>query len=118
MKDYPIDMDYFDECKKRVALAVKIDKLEHQTSKEKSNTNWYEKNAKLLDIELDDDILRETFQDSDVSEKTRRNLQNMKYELNEQLKRIIFPKFMSKKYLQVENVEKVMHINSELFYFI
>jgi hypothetical protein len=25
---------------------------------------------------------------------------------------------MSKKYLQVENVEKVMHINSELFYFI
>ena len=30
-------------------------------SKERSNTNWYEKNAKLLDMDLDDEIKKETF---------------------------------------------------------
>jgi hypothetical protein len=120
MKDYPIETDYFDECKKRVALAVKIDKLEHQTSKERSNTNWYEKHAKLLDIELDDEIRKETWQDDDAAEKAKRNLLKMKRDLNDELQKIIFPKFMSKKYLMIENVEKVMNINSKFshnFYF-
>ncbi len=40
IKDYPIDRDYFDECKSRVALARRIDSLEHQLNKERSNTNW------------------------------------------------------------------------------
>jgi hypothetical protein len=113
MKDYPIDIDYFDECKKRVNLAVKIDKLEHQTSKEKSTANWYEKNAKLLDIELDDEIRKETYQDNQQAEKNKRTLQKLKNELNAELGKIIFPKNMSKKYLMVENVQKVMNINSK-----
>ena len=111
MKDYPVDMDYFDQCKKRVVLAVKIDRLEHQTNKEKSNSNWYEKHAKLLDIELDDDILKENFQDENVTSKNKRNLHKLKQELDQELKKAIFPKGMSKKYLRVENIDKVININ-------
>jgi ATP-dependent RNA helicase DDX24/MAK5 len=63
--DYPIDIDYLDECKVRVNLARKVDELDHQLTKTKNTNNWYEKNAKLLDIELDDEILKETQVDTD-----------------------------------------------------
>jgi ATP-dependent RNA helicase DDX24/MAK5 len=118
MKDYPIDNDYFDECKKRVSLAVKIDKMEHQMSKQQSTSSWYEKQAKILDIELDDEILKETYRDSDEVNKNKRKLQQMKQELTQMLGKIFYPKFMSRKYVQAENIEKILSINGKLRIFL
>lgn len=113
MKDYPIDKDYFAECKKRVSLASRINLAEHQLSKEKSNTNWYEKNAKLLDMDLDDQIKKETFIDNDVTRVKKQQLNSLKMQLNSDLKKMIFPKYFSKSYLKIENIEKVNSMNSK-----
>lgn len=118
IKDYPIDNDYFDECKSRVNLAIKIDKLEHQMGKEKSNANWYEKHAKLLDIELDDEIMKETHQDNDQLQKNKQKLYSWKQELKQALDRTIFPKFMSRKYLHPDSVKKVADINGNFLFII
>ncbi len=115
MRDYPIDRDYLDECKVRVSLAKKVDELEHQLNKTKSTNNWYEKNAKLLDIELDDEILKETQIDQDKNSKEKRKLQQLKNELERQLKKIIIPKFMSTNYLRPENLNRIESINSKKF---
>ena len=115
MRDYPIDNDYFDACKKRVTLARKTDELEHQLNKEKSETNWYEKHAKLLDIDLDDELIKETHVDSEKLSKSRRELNKLKNELEQQLKKTIFPKNFSKNYLQTENLNRFNSINSKFF---
>ena len=113
MKDYPIDKDYYSECRKRVTLASKINLGEHQLSKEKSNTNWYEKNAKLLDMDLDDRIKKETFIDDDVTRAKKQRLNSLKIQLNNDLKKMIFPKYFSRSYLKIENIEKVKSMNSK-----
>jgi hypothetical protein len=113
LRDYPIDNDYFDACKKRVTLARKTDELEHQLNKEKSETNWYEKHAKLLDIDLDDELIKETHVDSEKLSKSRRELNKLKNELEQQLKKTIFPKNFSKNYLQTENLNRFNSINSK-----
>lgn len=115
LKDYPIDIDYFEEAKIRVTLARKIDKLDHQLSKEKNNSSWYEKHAKMLDIELDDEILKETYVDRDITSKNKNELNKLKQQLDKQLKKIIMPKFMSKNYLGAENFQRVLDINSKIF---
>ncbi len=83
-------------------------------SKERSNTNWYEKNAKLLDMDLDDEIKKETFIDSDVARVKKQQLNSLKMQLNIELKKMIFPKYFSKNYLKVEGIEKVNSMNSKL----
>lgn len=115
LRDYPIDLDYLDECKTRVNLARKVDKLEHTLNKTKNTNNWYEKNAKLLDIELDDEILKETRVDTDKNLKEKRELHQIKAELDRQLKKMIFPKYLSKNYLRSENLTRIASINSKKF---
>jgi len=112
LRDYPIDLDYLDECKTRVNLARKVDKLEHTLNKTKNTNNWYEKNAKLLDIELDDEILKETRVDTDKNLKEKRELHQIKAELDRQLKKMIFPKYLSKNYLRSENLTRIASINT------
>lgn len=113
MKEYPIDLDYFSECKKRVQLSRKINDLEHQISKEKSNTNWYEKNAKLMDIDLDDEIKKETHIDTEQMRKKKSQLKQFKGMLNSELKKLVMPKFFSKSYVKVESIEKFKSMNSK-----
>ena len=110
---YPIDLDYFDECKKRVTLARKIDETEHQLNKDKNTSSWYEKQAKMLDIELDDEILKETDQDKDQTSKKRRELTRLKQQLESQLKSIIFPKNCSRSYLHSDSYSRIKSVNRE-----
>ena len=112
VKDYPTNLDYFSECKVRVGLAKKIDQLEHQMGKEKNTTNWFTKHAKMLDIELDDQTVKENSVDIDQNSKSKRQLQQLKGQLDAHLKKMIYPKFTSRNYLQVGTVNKVQNINS------
>jgi hypothetical protein len=116
LKEYPIDKDYFGECKNRVTLARKINLAEYQQNKEKSNSNWYEKNAKLLDIDMDDNLKKETYIDNDKARAQKKQLNSMKMQLNNDLKKMIFPKFFNQSYLHNENIERIQSMNSKLFY--
>jgi hypothetical protein len=97
----------------RVNLARKINELEHRSGKEKSESNWYHKHAKMLDIELDDEILKETYVDEEKSNKEKQKLIQLKQELKRQFAKTIYPKSMSRKYLEVDNMSKVDSINSK-----
>ena len=69
----------------------------------------------MQDIELDDEILKETYQDSDQLSKNKQKLQQMKQQLNQMLGKMIFPKFISTRYLQKENIDKILSINGNQF---
>lgn len=56
--DFPVDLSYFPAIKKRVNLAKKIDKHMHTKRKEKSDTDWFRKQAEAMDIELDEVLNR------------------------------------------------------------
>jgi hypothetical protein len=114
IRDYPIDIDYYDACKARVTLARRTDELEHQLNKEKSETNWYEKHSKLLDIDLDDELIKETSVDNQKLAKSKRQLQQLKNQLEQQLNKVIYPKNFSKNYLQTENLNRFTSINGNL----
>ena len=117
IRDYPIDRDLYNECRSRVTLARKINDLEHRLNKTKSESNWYRKHAKMLDIELDDEIVKETQIDADEDGRERHKLSQMKQELKRLLSAstTIFPKSMSRKYLDKSSIERVNAINRNLF---
>jgi ATP-dependent RNA helicase DDX24/MAK5 len=112
LKDYPIDLDYFDEARTRVNLARKVDQIAHAIEKDKLNTNWYEKHAKMLDVELDDETIKENYVDNSESRKNKRDLNKYKHELDKQLKKMIFPKNTSRSYLRQESFNRIVSMNS------
>jgi hypothetical protein len=65
----------------------------------------------MLDIDLDDEILKETEVDHDQLYKNKQKLKQMKLELDRKLKNTIYPKFMSKNYIQKENIDQVLSLN-------
>ncbi len=112
MKDYPIDIDYFNESKRRVQLARRINTIEHELSKEKSNKSWYEKNAKLLDIDIDDELAKETHVDKNNLSKKKNEVKQLTKQLESALKQTIYPKFLSRTYINTSYLEAFKNVNS------
>lgn len=112
MRDYPIDLDYFGFCKKIVTIARKIDEIEHQLNKAKNETNWYDKHAKLLDIDLDDELMKENEVDNTAVSKSKNELAKKKNELVQLLRKPIFPKNFSHNYLASDNISRFRLVNS------
>ena len=117
IRDYPIDRDFYNECKTRVNLARKINETEHRRGKTHSESNWYRKHAKMLDIELDDEILKETHVDEEESNREKNKLRQMREELKRMLasNSTIIPKSMSRKYLNETTINRVKSINRNRF---
>jgi ATP-dependent RNA helicase DDX24/MAK5 len=90
--------------------------LEHQINKEKNNTSWYEKNAKQMDIELDDELIKETRVDNAETRKNKINLNKFKQELEKQLKKMILPKNVSRNYLRQDSFNRILSMNSKLIF--
>ncbi len=111
IRNYPINLDYFDYCKKIVTLARKTDELEHQLSKTKNESNWYVKHSKLLDIDIDDELEKENRVDEDKLNKSKRTLAKNKAELQQLLKNPVFPKNFSKNYIASGNLDRFRAIN-------
>lgn len=51
---FPVDTAAVTGARKRLILAMKVDKLRHSNSKAKADRNWMQKSANDLDIVLDD----------------------------------------------------------------
>lgn len=111
LHDYPIDSDYFAECRKRVLVARQINDLEHQTTKEKDNKNWFVKHAKMLDIEMDDEIKKEAFVDYEQVQQRKSKLKTLKLQLEQMLKKLIIPRYFSKSYIKTDDLARISSIN-------
>jgi ATP-dependent RNA helicase DDX24/MAK5 len=112
LHDYPIDSDYFFECRKRILLARQINDLEHMTSKEKDNKNWFVKHAKMLDIEMDDEIKKESFVDYEQVQQRKSKLKTFKLQLDKMLKQLIIPRHFNKSYLKNDDFSRISSINN------
>lgn len=95
-----------------MSLARKINDLEHRSSKVKNDSNWYRKHAKMLDIELDDEILKETHVNEDEVSRDKQKLVQLKQELKRQLGKPIYqPRSMSLKYPNTDTIDRVNKLN-------
>ncbi|KAL3869498.1 hypothetical protein ACJMK2_042172 [Sinanodonta woodiana] len=56
---FPIENQYMPEIKARVSLARQIDTNEYRFAKKKHQNNWFEKAAKEIDMELDEELLND-----------------------------------------------------------
>eukprot|EP00794_Sanderia_malayensis_P007267 gene7267-8078_t len=101
-----IDFSILPDLKKRVSLAVRIEKEEHQQRKVNSNSNWFKRAAESLDIDLehkqDDD------DDGHVSKRSSSNLKALKRELSQLLKLPLVPKGFSGTYITRTGALKTM----------
>ncbi|CAB4017425.1 ATP-dependent RNA helicase ddx24-like, partial [Paramuricea clavata] len=79
--DFPVDMEYLNEIRKRVSLARIIDKEEHKFRKKKWSNDWFLNNAKEAELEVDEDLL-EDLGDSREQQVRKDKLSAKKAELN------------------------------------
>ena len=54
-------------------MAIKIDDAERSVRKETSHNDWFRKNAEMMDLELDEDLLKET-EDEVEKRQTKKNV--------------------------------------------
>ena len=91
-----VDIRLLPDIKKRVTLARKIDKEEHQQRKKSTEEKWFQKAAKSLDLELED----KRNDDCDLPKKKESNLlKTMRKELKDLLKLPLVPKGFSGSYI-------------------
>ena len=91
-----VDFRLLPDIKKRVTLARKIDREEHQQRKKSTEEKWFQKAAKSLDLELED----KRNDDCDLPKKKESNLlKNLRKELKDQLKLPLVPKGFSGSYI-------------------
>eukprot|EP00467_Chlorarachnion_reptans_P007952 CAMPEP_0114521558 /NCGR_PEP_ID=MMETSP0109-20121206/20247_1 /TAXON_ID=29199 /ORGANISM="Chlorarachnion reptans, Strain CCCM449" /LENGTH=780 /DNA_ID=CAMNT_0001702665 /DNA_START=142 /DNA_END=2484 /DNA_ORIENTATION=- len=64
--EYPLESRFLRQIKQRISLALKIDAILSKRNKRKSNNDWFRKNAKLMDIDLDDDLLDDDEEDQEA----------------------------------------------------
>ncbi|TPX64119.1 hypothetical protein SpCBS45565_g06086 [Spizellomyces sp. 'palustris'] len=112
--EFPLDRSLLTGIKKRMALAKKIDELEHRKQKTQHEENWFRKAAEEADIELDEDFLdtksaTEKGKASTDAEEARRKskLQSLKAELSSLLAQPLVPKGISGLYL-TSNVDSTL----------
>ena len=67
----------------------------------------------MLDIELDDELIKETRMDNNDTRKKKNDLNKFKQELEKQLKKMILPKNVSRNYLRQDSFNKIISMNSK-----
>ncbi|KAG2391756.1 hypothetical protein C9374_013241 [Naegleria lovaniensis] len=93
---FPIsNPDLLEVLRKRIRLAIEIVKLEEKKAAKTQEQDWFTKQAKALDIELDDTFFRDLKRDRDskmkgLSKQQEQNLSRMKNDLSTLLKQNVF----------------------------
>ncbi|KAG9296070.1 hypothetical protein G9A89_011922 [Geosiphon pyriformis] len=94
MDDFPLDRGIIDAMKQRISLARMIDEEEHKIQKSNHDTDWLQKAAQELEVDLDDE---------DKSKKknaaVKGKIKAMKQQLRFLLAQPLVPRGVSTKYL-------------------
>ena len=92
--EFPIDLSLMEECRKRVALAVKYDSLTRKDSKSKADQSWKRLNAEQLGIVLSDDD--EEQGNGNINHDTTREASKIKSQLDALVSEPLQPRFSKK----------------------
>ena len=93
---FEVDDRILPDIKKRVDLARSIDKEEHLQKKKATEKNWFERAAKSLDLELEDN---DDYMDGGKKKSKNIKLNIMKKELQKLLQKPLIPKGFSGSYI-------------------
>ncbi|CAL2258789.1 unnamed protein product [Prunus armeniaca] len=97
---FPMDNAYLPEVIKRLSLARQIDKILRKDSQEKSKKRWFERNAELIELVVDnDDSEEERVKNHKKRKASSMNLHKLQQELKMLLSRPLQPKSFSHRYL-------------------
>ncbi|KAI3906866.1 hypothetical protein MKW98_004916 [Papaver atlanticum] len=100
LRRFPVDNSYMPEVMKRLSVARQIDKIMHKDSKEKVNKTWLERNAKSVELIVDEDDSKEERVNSHKQRKaTSSRLIKLQLELKSLLSRPLQPKSFSHRFL-------------------
>jgi len=106
--EFPVEVGYLPTIDKRIKAAVDLNNLTNQTNKNKATTNWYETQAKLLDIELDDNLkLEQKEKKKNIS--SNKKLNELRDTLEKLLNKSLIPQGITPAYLtriQFESLDK------------
>ncbi|MCL7030230.1 hypothetical protein MKW94_009850 [Papaver nudicaule] len=109
LQRFPLDNSYMPEVMKRLSVARQIDKISHKDSKEKVNKTWLERNAKSVELVLDeDDSEEETVNKHKQRKATSSKLINLQAELKSLLSRPLQPKSFSRRFLAGSGVSPLL----------
>jgi ATP-dependent RNA helicase DDX24/MAK5 len=102
--DFPVDHRYIPSVRKRVKLAINLDKEIHQKQKKTYEKNWYIKKAQDLDIELDDDLIKENEDEDFENKRHNQRVESLKNNLKQMLDTPILPEGASRSYITRERI--------------
>ncbi|GAA5941103.1 ATP-dependent RNA helicase [Sporobolomyces koalae] len=104
----PVDFSIFDQLKKRVELAKKIDAAQHRATKEAHDDKWLRDAAEAMEIDLDEDEYDFDNDSPQVRTKRERNkalaeARQLKSQLRDMLSKPLMMRGVSAKYLTGRN---------------
>ncbi|XP_024025921.1 DEAD-box ATP-dependent RNA helicase 13 [Morus notabilis] len=106
---FPLDNSYLPEVMKRLSLARQIDQVTRKDSKEKAKKSWFERNAELIDLDMDNDESEDERVNNYKQKKaTSTNLKKLQQGLNELLSHPLQPKSFSHRYLAGAGVSPLL----------
>jgi len=96
--EFPVEISYIQAIDKRIKAAVELNNLTNQSNKNKASSNWYEKQAELLDIALDDNLIEET-KEKKKNIATFKKINELKANLDKLLNKSLIPQGITAAYL-------------------
>ncbi|RZC56592.1 hypothetical protein C5167_015441 [Papaver somniferum] len=109
LRRFPLDNSYMPEVMKRLSIARQIDKITHNDFKEKVNKTWLERNAKSVELVLDEDDSEEERVNSHKQRKAiSSRLIKLQTELKSLLSRPLQPKSFSHRFLAGSGVSPLL----------
>ncbi|BFG15607.1 hypothetical protein CerSpe_018810 [Prunus speciosa] len=106
---FPMDNAYLPEVIKRLSLARQMDKILRKDSQEKSKKSWFERNAELVELVVDNDDSEEGRVKNHKKRKaSSMNLNKLQQELKILLSRPLQPKSFSHRYFAGAGVSPVL----------
>ncbi|XP_052190800.1 DEAD-box ATP-dependent RNA helicase 13 [Diospyros lotus] len=106
---FPVKISYMPEVAKRLSLARQIDKILRKDSQEKAEKNWFERNAKSIELDMEDDESEEEKVNSYKQKKANTtHLKKLQQELNMLLSRPLQPKTFSHRFLAGAGVSPLL----------
>jgi len=102
--EYPIDPKFLRGIRDRVKLALQIDKVESKQKKRKSKNEWFVKNAEMMGIDLDEELLVDERGDSKEQREAQKT-NGLKQRLNVLLSEPLVAEGVSRKFFSLNKVK-------------
>ncbi|EGG21016.1 putative RNA helicase [Cavenderia fasciculata] len=97
--DFPIDFKFMPAVRERIGMAYDIDKQSFEKKKVSDEKNWYLRNAKAIDMQLDDVFYQSDSEDEkDKQYREKSRLNQLKMTLDAVLAQPLMPSGVSRRY--------------------